>query len=66
MEINDACNIKSSVLNKYEKGTVVKTNTDSKNVRYVSVIYAVGYEATKTIMLPETDFIFKDNEYWQK
>ena len=66
MDINDICNIKSFTPNKYWKGAVVKVSTDSKNVRYVSVIYTVGYEATKTIMLPETEFIFKDNEYWQK
>jgi hypothetical protein len=66
MDINDVCNIRSSVPNKYWKGTVVKINTDSKNVRYVSAVYTVGYEATKTTVLPETEFIFKDNEYWQK
>jgi hypothetical protein len=66
VDINDVCNIRSSALNKYEKGTVVKINTDSKGARYVSVIYVVGYEATKTKMLPETEFIFKDDKHWQK
>ena len=66
MDINDVCNMKTSTPNKYWKGTVEKVSIDSKNNRYVSIIYTVGFEATRTKMLKETEFIFEDDEYWQK